>query len=112
LRREWIPITVCPLSNVKLRIFRSIQDHNIKRLIDEGLCVTVNSDDPAYFGGYVNENLIAVQEAFQLTKEEVLALARNSFQASFLSQEEKQRRSAEVEMFGNQATDGTDGIGN
>jgi adenosine deaminase len=89
LRAERVPLTVCPLSNVKLRVFDSIHDHNLPELLEADLCVTINSDDPAYFGGYINENFIAVQEAFNLTKAEVLDLARNSFEAAFLSDDER-----------------------
>ncbi len=90
LKSEQIPLTVCPLSNVKLRVFNTIKEHNIKQLLDLGLNVTVNSDDPAYFGGYLTENLIAIQEAFNLTHNEIYQLIKNSFQASFLNQNEKQ----------------------
>ena len=90
LRVERVPLTVCPLSNVKLGVFESIHDHNLPELLDADLCVTINSDDPAYFGGYINENFIAVQEAFDLKKDEVLNLARNSFEAAFLP--DNQRR--------------------
>src|SRR5438128_5515883 len=89
LRAERVPLTVCPLSNVKLRVFDSIHDHNLPELLEAELCVTINSDDPAYFGGYINENFIAVQEAFDLSKEEVLELARNSFEAAFLTNEQR-----------------------
>jgi len=88
---EQIPLTVCPLSNVKLRVFDSIQDHNLKRMLDLGLCVTVNSDDPAYFGGYIAENFHAAQEGLHLSRDDVSQLVKNSFKASFLSAGEKQR---------------------
>ena len=84
-----IPLTVCPLSNVKLRVVDDIARHPLKRMLDLGLFVTVNSDDPAYFGGYVNENYIAVAEALGLGREELAQLARNSFEASLLSQDDK-----------------------
>ena len=90
LARERVPLTVCPLSNVKLRVFDSLENHNLKKLLDLGLCVTVNSDDPAYLGGYLTENLMASQKALGLTRDDLYTLARNSFQASFLSPEEKQ----------------------
>jgi adenosine deaminase len=90
LKSEQIPLTVCPLSNVKLRVFNTIKEHNIKQLLDLGLCVTVNSDDPAYFGGYLTENFLAIQQAFNLTHNEIYQLIKNSFQASFLNQNEKQ----------------------
>jgi adenosine deaminase len=90
LAREQVPLTVCPLSNVKLRVFGSMADHNLKRLLDAGLCVTINSDDPAYFGGYVGENYRAVADALGLGRSDIVRLARNSFTASFLAPAEKQ----------------------
>jgi adenosine deaminase len=99
LRAERIPLTVCPLSNVKLRVFKTIADHNLKRLLAEGLCATVNSDDPAYFGGYVAANYRAVEEGLDLGREDLLTLARNSFRASFLAPAEKHARLAEVDQF-------------
>ncbi len=90
LAKHQIPLTVCPLSNVKLRVFDSMANHNLKQLLEAGLCVTINSDDPAYFGGYIAENFQQVKAALKLTKEEIYQLARNSFQASFLTAEEKQ----------------------
>ena len=83
LVRERIPLTVCPLSNIKLRVFDRMEDHPLKTMLAKGLNVTINSDDPAYFGGYVNENYLAVAEALSLTREELEQLARNSFEASF-----------------------------
>ncbi len=91
LAREQIPLTVCPLSNVKLRVFPDMAAHNLKALLDAGLCVTVNSDDPAYFGGYVNDNYRAVQRALGLKGEQIYRLARNSFTASFIDDEGKRR---------------------
>ncbi|HIK46944.1 MAG TPA: adenosine deaminase [Leptolyngbyaceae cyanobacterium M65_K2018_010] len=85
-----IPLTVCPLSNVKLCVFQSMADHNLKQLMDLGLCVTVNSDDPAYFGGYVEENYTAIAAALALTPKDLRQLAQNSFKASFLSSAEQQ----------------------
>jgi adenosine deaminase len=84
LVRQRMPLTVCPLSNVKLKVFQRIQDHNLKRLLQQGACVTVNSDDPAYFGGYLLENMLAVDRALELTNAQWATLARNSFEASFL----------------------------
>lgn len=84
-----VPLTVCPLSNIKLCVFDKMEDHDLKKLLDLGLCVMVNSDDPAYFGGYVNENYIAVQEALKLSREDIYQLARNSFEATFLEADEK-----------------------
>lgn len=94
---EQIPLTVCPLSNVKLRVFDRIEDHNLKNLLDHGLCVTVNSDDPAYFGGYILENYKAVQQALGLSDEDLRQLAKNSFRAAFLAPEDKQKFITEIE---------------
>ncbi len=91
LARERIPLTMCPLSNVKLKVFERIEAHNIKRLLDAGLCVTVNSDDPAYFGGYVLENYLALQRAFSLSRTELAQLARNSIEACFLDAGDKRQ---------------------
>jgi adenosine deaminase len=89
LRHEQIPLTVCPLSNVKLCVYDRMADHNLKRLLDAGLCATVNSDDPAYFGGYMNENFLAAQQGLDLTRDEVVQLVRNSFEATFLDRSRK-----------------------
>ena len=94
LVREQIPLTVCPLSNVKLRVFDRIEDHNLKKLLDLGLCVTVNSDDPAYIGGYVLENYEAVQRALGLSEQDLRQLASNSIAAAFLEPAEKERLTA------------------
>ena len=96
---ERIPLTVCPLSNVKLRVFPSLEQHNLKRLLDRGLLVTVNSDDPAYFGGYVGDNLGAVATALALGPADLVTLARNSFVASFLPQAEKRRHLDQIDRF-------------
>jgi len=96
LVEERIPLTVCPLSNVKLRVFADLRQHNLKRLLDKGLCVTVNSDDPAYFGGYVGDNFSATAEALALSREELITLACNSFIASFLPDDEKRRHLDEI----------------
>lgn len=79
-----LPLTVCPLSNLKLRVVTDLREHPLKRMLDAGLCVTVNSDDPAYFGGYMNANFVQTVEALGLTRDDVVALARNSFEASFI----------------------------
>lgn len=96
---ERIPLTVCPLSNVKLRVFDTMRDHNLKRMLELGLCVTVNSDDPAYFGGYVGANFRAARDALGLGSDQVARLARNSFLASFLTASEKRARLYEVDRF-------------
>lgn len=90
LKETQIPLTVCPLSNVKLKVFEVMKDHNLKKLLDAGILVTVNSDDPAYFGGYLNENFIECQQALNLSEEEILRLVLNSFEAAFLDEETKQ----------------------
>ncbi len=79
-----IPLTMCPLSNLKLNVFDRIEDHNLKRLLDAGVKVTVNSDDPAYFGGYVLDNYLAVAAGLNLTQQDLVQLARNSIEATFL----------------------------
>jgi adenosine deaminase len=91
LAEERMPLTVCPLSNIKLNVFANLAAHNLKRLLAQGLCVTVNSDDPAYFGGYLLENYLAVHDALGLSISELKTLARNSFEGSFLSAADKAR---------------------
>ena len=98
LRTDRVPLTVCPLSNVKLRVFDSIRAHNLPHLLGAGLCVTINSDDPAYFGGYINENFEAVGEAFDLTPVQLWALARNSFEAAFVDDARRSALLTELEM--------------
>ena len=99
LTEKQIPLTVCPLSNVELKVFDSMEKHSLKQLLNLGLCATVNSDDPSYFGGYIAENYQAVQSALNLTQEELYQLAKNSFQASFLSPESKQQLIAELDDY-------------
>ena len=84
LKKTQIPLTVCPLSNLKLRVFDKLENHNLKKMLKRGLKVMVNSDDPAYFGGYLNKNLTLVQSALNLSMEEVKTLIINSFESSFL----------------------------
>jgi adenine deaminase len=103
LARERIPLTVCPLSNVELKVFERIEDHNLKRLLERGVCVTVNSDDPAYFGGYVLENYLAVQRGLGLSQEDLTVLARNSIEASFLKDSAKQRWFAAIDDYARSA---------
>ena len=91
LRDEQIPLTVCPLSNIKLCVFEKLEDHNLKKLLDKGLTAIVNSDDPAYFGGYINTNFIECQKALNLSTEDVKRLVINSFKSSFLSEDEKKK---------------------
>lgn len=103
-----VPLTVCPLSNVKLHIFPSMKKHNLKKMLDRGLLVTVNSDDPAYFGGYINENYMAVQQALNLDRQDIIQFAVNSFNASFLPQETRQRYLDEIKTFVQHAHEKTD----
>ncbi|MCY1054385.1 adenosine deaminase [Nannocystis sp. SCPEA4] len=99
LAREKVPLTVCPLSNVKLRVFPQLAKHNLKALMERGLLVTINSDDPAYFGGYIGDNYLACVRELGLTRDDVIALAKNSFSASFLADADKQRHIAAVDAF-------------
>jgi adenosine deaminase len=99
LVREQMALTVCPLSNIKLRVFDVMGEHNLRRMLDAGLAATVNSDDPAYFGGYVNDNYLAAFEALPLDASHARQLARNSFAAAFLEPEQKRAYLAEVDNF-------------
>jgi len=91
LVQKQIPLTICPLSNLSLKVVHHLKDHPLRKLMDRGLLVTVNSDDPAYFGGYINENYEAIGEALQLSKADLSQLAKNSVKASLLSQHEKEK---------------------
>jgi adenine deaminase len=86
-----MPLTVCPLSNLKLCVFQSLADHNLGQMLDAGLCVTINSDDPAYFGGYLNENYLQTFAALHLGAQQAYKLAANSIEASFAPEEDKHR---------------------
>lgn len=97
LAREKIPLTVCPLSNYRLQGVTDMSRHPLRAMLDAGLMATVNSDDPAYFGGYVLDNFIAVRDALDLSRDEIVTLARNSIVASFLDEEEKKNRLTEIE---------------
>ena len=99
LVREQTTLTVCPLSNLKLCVVDAMASHPIDRMLREGLRVTINSDDPAYFGGYVNANYAAAAEGRALTREDLATLARNSFLGSFLGEEEKAAHIAELEAY-------------
>ena len=94
---EKMPLTVCPLSNLKLCVVEDMAQHNIRRLLQQGVHVTVNSDDPSYFGGYMNDNFIAITQALDLTNAELKQLAKNSFEASFISDAEKQKWAQEID---------------
>ncbi|MBC5765262.1 adenosine deaminase [Ramlibacter albus] len=89
LAKDRIPLTVCPLSNLKLCVFPTLKEHNIRQLLDAGLCATLNSDDPAYFGGYMNDNFVQTFEATGLTKAHAYRLAKNSFEGSFADDAKK-----------------------
>ena len=89
LAKERMPLTVCPLSNQKLCVFPSLADHNLRQMLDQGLCVMLNSDDPAYFGGYLNDNYVQTFEALGLNASHAYQLACNSFEASFVSPDQK-----------------------
>ena len=88
---ERIPLTVCPLSNIKLKVFNSMEQHNIVTLLRKGVCVTINSDDPAYFGGYMTDNFFAVTNAHALSKTEIAQFTLNAIYASFISDSEKEQ---------------------
>jgi adenosine deaminase len=99
LIQDQIPLTVCPLSNVKLCVFNAMADHNILSLLDAGINVTVNSDDPAYFGGYIHENFLALYNDLQLNREQAARLARNSLEASFAPPERKTEMIASLDKY-------------
>ncbi|MEU8512387.1 adenosine deaminase [Kitasatospora sp. NPDC048722] len=99
LVRDQVPLTLCPLSNVRLRCVDTLADHPLREMLDAGLLVTVNSDDPAYFGGYVDDNFRAVQQALALEPETLRLLAANSFRASFIDDDRKAELLAEVAAF-------------
>jgi len=99
LVEKQIPLTVCPLSNIKLCVFEDMTHHNIKQLLDLGVCVTINSDDPAYFGGYMNENFYATQVGLNLSKADLYKISRNAIQAAFLNGDRKQALIAELDAY-------------
>ncbi|MBL8347562.1 MAG: adenosine deaminase [Rubrivivax sp.] len=112
LAKERMPLTVCPLSNVKLCVFKTMAEHNLPALLDAGLCVTVNSDDPAYFGGYINQNFVETFAALpQLGASHALVLARNSFEASFAAAAEKAAWGKELEATASRLGFGSGGGG-
>ena len=94
-----MPLTVCPLSNIKLRVFANMRQHNVVELLRQGLCVTLNSDDPAYFGGYMNDNFLALAAAHTLSREEIVQFSLNAIEASFTSDARKQQLGASVAAF-------------
>lgn len=101
LIRRRIPLTVCPLSNLRLKVTDRLEDHPLRRMMERGLLVTVNSDDPAYFGGYINENYLAITKALNLTANDIYTLAMNSFEASFLEEGIKDKMLARVREYKN-----------
>jgi adenosine deaminase len=94
-----MPLTVCPLSNVKLRVFGDMRQHNVVELLRQGLCVTLNSDDPAYFGGYMNDNFLALAAVHTLSRAEITHFSRNAIEASFAGTDRKQQLVASLEAF-------------
>jgi adenosine deaminase len=101
LAQSRIPLTVCPLSNVELRVFPDLASHSLKQLLDAGVAVTINSDDPSYFGGYINENFSASQEALDLSAADIHTIARNGFEASFLPAAAKAAHIAALDAYWN-----------
>ena len=97
LARDRKPLTVCPLSNLRLRVVQDLAEHPLRHMLDRDLLVTLNSDDPAYFGGYVNDNFRAVQHSLDLDRAELVTLARNSFVASMMPEADKARALAEFD---------------
>ena len=97
LARDRVPLTVCPLSNLRLKVVDDLVHHPLRRMLDKGLIATVNSDDPAYFGGYVNQNYLAVSEALGLRREEIATIVRNGIKASLLTMSEKEEVLADVD---------------
>ncbi|MFH0223591.1 adenosine deaminase [Vibrio furnissii] len=96
LQETRMPLTVCPLSNLKLKVFSEMDEHNVVELLRQGLCVTINSDDPAYFGGYMSDNFMAVANAHPMSHQELAQFTLNAIEASFISAEDKARMSAQV----------------
>ncbi len=99
LAQSRMPLTVCPLSNLKLCVVKDLREHNLARLLRAGLCVTINSDDPAYFGGYMNANFLATADALELSRAELVELARNSFKAAFVTEDERRPWLDELQAF-------------
>lgn len=99
LVEERMPLTVCPLSNVMLKVFDNMENHNMKVMLDKGLCVTINSDDPAYFGGYLTQNYVETSKCLGLSREDILQLARNAIEATLLFSKEKEALLSELNSF-------------
>ncbi|MBQ4820263.1 adenosine deaminase [Aquimarina sp. MMG016] len=99
LAKRQIPLTLCPLSNLELKVVQDLKDHPITKMMDKNLLVTVNSDDPAYFGGYMNENYLGIAEALDLSKRDITELVINSFKASWLPESEKKKMITQIEVY-------------
>ena len=97
LAREQVPLTMCPLSNLRLRVVDDLAHHPLRRLMDKGVLVTVNSDDPAYFGGYVNQNYVAISAALALGRADIATIVRNGIKASLMTAADKDKALADVE---------------
>jgi adenosine deaminase len=91
LARDRMPLTVCPLSNLKLQVVKDLRQHPLRHMMERDLVVTLNSDDPAYFGGYVNDNYRALQKSLGLTREDIIAIARNSFTAAMMTPDDRRQ---------------------
>jgi len=99
LKNKGMGLTLCPLSNLKLQVVKDLRNHPIKKMLDLGLKATVNSDDPAYFGGYINENFIAIQKALNLSKDDIIALTYNAIEVSFATEERKQEMKDQISEY-------------
>jgi len=99
LVKRKMPLTVCPLSNLKLQVVKDLKKHPLRKMLEKGLKATINSDDPAYFGGYMNENYLAISEALELSKEEIILLTKNSFESSFLDKNEKEKLMKKLDKY-------------
>ena len=97
IKQKNLTLTVCPLSNLKLQVVGDLKQHPIKTMLDKGLNAMINSDDPAYFGGYVNDNFFAVADALELSEEDILQLVKNSFTGSFLSKDHIQEHLSQID---------------
>ena len=96
-----IPLTLCPLSNVELKVIQKMEEHPVAKMLDKGILATIHSDDPAYFGGYMNENYYETAKALNLSKNQLMQLALNAFEASWLSSEDKEKQISEVKNYFN-----------
>ncbi len=99
LAADGVALTMCPISNRQLRVFSELEDHNLKRLLEAGIKVTINSDDPAYFGGYVAENYVQTAAALDLARDQVVQIARNSIEVSFAGEQRKMELLAELDSY-------------